>query len=220
MSKKKLLALLLTGAMITSTMAVLPVHAEEAAEAEATAVTTVGPDDAAGVFECWSFVDLHNEFYGKMVEMWNEQNPDKTIQVTFSTYPYADMHNKLMMSLQAGSGAPDLCDIEIGQFPNYTGADCPLYDLGAAMEFRRVVFLGIPQIIHFLLKRRHVQMYLIIFICNIHQFLHIRFRINKDFLQHRCQFMIHQQVISRFFSAKTGRLPAHIIESLISFRLK
>lgn len=56
----------------------------------------------------WSFVDLHNEFYGKMVEKWNEENPDKQIQITFSTYPYSDMHNKLMMSLQAGSGAPDL----------------------------------------------------------------------------------------------------------------
>ena len=73
--------------------------------------------------EMWSFVDLHNEFYGKMVEKWNEENPDKQIQITFSTYPYADMHNKLMMSLQAGSGAPDLCDIEIGQFPNYSGDD-------------------------------------------------------------------------------------------------
>lgn len=55
-------------------------------------------------FEMWSFVDLHNEFYGQMVDKWNEENPDKQIQITFSTYPYSDMHNKLMMSLQAGSG--------------------------------------------------------------------------------------------------------------------
>ena len=77
----------------------------------------------------WSFVDLHNEFYGQMVDKWNEENPDKQIQITFSTYPYSDMHNKLMMSLQAGSGAPDLCDIEIGQFPNYSGDDSPLYSM-------------------------------------------------------------------------------------------
>ena len=43
------------------------------------------------------------------------------------------MHNKLMMSLQAGSGAPDMCDVEIGQFPNYTGADTPLYALNDAL---------------------------------------------------------------------------------------
>ena len=68
-----------------------------------------------------------------MVELWNEQNPDRPINVTFSTYPYSDMHNKLMMSLQAGSGAPDMCDVEIGQFPNYVGDDCPLYPLNDAL---------------------------------------------------------------------------------------
>ena len=129
---KKWLALLLTGTMALSLGTA--VMAEEAeTEAAPTAVTTVGPDDAAGKFELWSFVDLHNEFYGKMVEEWNAENPDKTVQITFSTYPYSDMHNKLMMSLQAGSGAPDLCDVEIGQFPNYTGEDCPLYDVTDAM---------------------------------------------------------------------------------------
>lgn len=131
--KKKWLALLMCGAMAVS-MGV-SVYADEeadAAEAEATAVTTVGPEDGTH-FELWTFVDLHNEFYAKMVEEWNELNPDKQLNVTFSTYPYGDMHNKLMMSLQAGSGAPDICDIEIGQFPNYTGVDCPLYDLTDAL---------------------------------------------------------------------------------------
>ncbi len=130
---KKWLALLLTGAM-AATMGTMAMAEEAETEAAPTAVTTVGPDDATAKFELWSFVDLHNEFYGKMVDLWNEQNPDKTIQITFSTYPYADHHNKLMMSLQAGSGAPDMCDIEIGQFPNYTGENCPLYDLTAALE--------------------------------------------------------------------------------------
>lgn len=131
--KKKWLALLMCGAMVAS-MGV-SVYADEeadAAEAEATAVTTVGPEDGTHL-ELWTFVDLHNEFYAKMVEEWNELNPDKQLNVTFSTYPYGDMHNKLMMSLQAGSGAPDICDIEIGQFPNYTGVDCPLYDLTEAL---------------------------------------------------------------------------------------
>ena len=124
---KKLLALAMTAALAVSMpMAVL------AEEAEAEAVTTVGPEDGTH-FELWSFVDVHNEFYGKMVDLWNEQNPDKPVQITFSTYPYADMHNKLMMSLQAGSGAPDMCDVEIGQFPNYVGDDCPLYPLSDAL---------------------------------------------------------------------------------------
>lgn len=128
--KKKWLSVALAATMVAS----MPIAAmaEEETEAAATAVTTVGPDEGTH-FELWSFVDLHNEFYGKMVEAWNEENPDKQIQITFSTYPYGDMHNKLMMSLQAGSGAPDICDVEIGQFPNYTGADCPLYSLNDAL---------------------------------------------------------------------------------------
>ena len=58
------------------------VMADEAAEGEATAVTTVGPEDGTH-FELWSFVDAHNEFYGKMVEKWNEENPDLQIPLDF-----------------------------------------------------------------------------------------------------------------------------------------
>ena len=65
--------------------------AEETGEVEPEAVTTVG--DANGThMEMWSFVELHNTYYGKMVDMWNAANPDRTIEVTFTTYPYADMH--------------------------------------------------------------------------------------------------------------------------------
>ena len=50
---------------------------EETAEVEPEAVTTVG--DANGThMEMWSFVELHNSYYGKMVEMWNAANPDRT----------------------------------------------------------------------------------------------------------------------------------------------
>ena len=106
--------------------------AEETGEVEPEAVTTVG--DANGThMEMWSFVELHNTYYGKMVDMWNAANPDRTIEVTFTTYPYADMHNKLIMSLQTGEGAPDLCDVELGQFPNVVaGVDEWLYPLDDA----------------------------------------------------------------------------------------
>ena len=128
MNKRWLSILMAAGLVAAMPVAVM---ADDAAE-EPQAVTTVGPEDGTH-FEMWSFVDAHNEFYGQMVEKWNEENPDKPINVTFSTYPYSDMHNKLMMSLQAGSGAPDMCDVEIGQFPNYTGDDCPLVPLNDAL---------------------------------------------------------------------------------------
>ena len=44
-------------------------------------------------FELWSFMSVHNEFYANMVNEWNEQNPDKQIQITFSTYRTC-RHNK------------------------------------------------------------------------------------------------------------------------------
>ena len=84
--------------------------------------------------EMWSFVEAHNTFYAGMLEKWNEQNPDRTIEITFTTYPYADMHTKLLTSLTAGTGAPDICDVEMGQVPNvYEGVDTWLYPLDEAM---------------------------------------------------------------------------------------
>lgn len=65
---------------------------EESTEAEA--ITTTAGDENGTHMEMWSFVELHNTFYADMVEKWNAENPDRTIYVTFTTYPYADMHDK------------------------------------------------------------------------------------------------------------------------------
>ncbi len=100
---------------------------------EEAVVTTVGPDSGTHM-NMWSFVELHNTFYGSMVERWNKENPDRQIQVTFTTYPFGDMHNKMIMALQTGQGAPDLCDVEIGQFPNFLQGDIQLYPLNEAMR--------------------------------------------------------------------------------------
>lgn len=105
--------------------------AEESTEVEEI-VTTVGPDSGTHM-EMWSFVEMHNTFYATMLEKWNEQNPDRQIQITFTTYPFADMHNKLIMALQTGEGAPDLCDIERGQFPNFLQGEPQLYALNDAL---------------------------------------------------------------------------------------
>lgn len=102
-------------------------------EAAADAVTTAGDPNGTHM-EMWSFVELHNTFYAQMLEKWNEQNPDRTIEITFTTYPYADMHTKLLTSLNAGTGAPDLCDVEVGQFPYVVaGVDNWLHPLNDAL---------------------------------------------------------------------------------------
>lgn len=95
----------------------------EEAPAEEEAVSSTKGDPNGTHLDLWTFVELHGTFYLDMVEEWNKQNPDKTIELTATTYPYGDMHQKYLMSLQAGTGAPDLCDVEVGQFPNVVAGE-------------------------------------------------------------------------------------------------
>lgn len=150
--KKKLLSVFLCGAMLTTMLAGCgsspadggstssdggDTAAEEDVAEEGTeeeAVTSTFGDANGTHLDLWTFVELHGTYYGSLVEQWNEANPDRTIELTATTYPYADMHNKLLMSLQAGTGAPDICDVEVGQFPNVVnGGETWLYPLDDAM---------------------------------------------------------------------------------------
>ncbi len=111
-------------------------EAEESTESDVVSDTAGDPNGTH--LELWTFVELHGTFYRDMVEKWNEENPDRTIELTTITYPYSDMHNKLLMSFQAGTGAPDICDVEVGQFPNVVAYEdtalVPLNDYIAPYE--------------------------------------------------------------------------------------
>ncbi|SFF99134.1 arabinosaccharide transport system substrate-binding protein [Lachnospiraceae bacterium C7] len=97
-------------------------------------VTSFG-DKSGEHLELWTFVGQHADFYGKMVKKWNEENPDRKIYLKATTYPYSDMHTKLTMTLQSKKGAPDICDVEVGQFPNVVkGKEEWLYPLDEAMK--------------------------------------------------------------------------------------
>jgi arabinosaccharide transport system substrate-binding protein len=67
----------------------------------------------------WTFVYQHARFYEVMVEKWNVLNPDRQIELEATVLPYEDMHNKLLIALQSGVGAPDIVDIEISKYPNF-----------------------------------------------------------------------------------------------------
>jgi arabinosaccharide transport system substrate-binding protein len=71
----------------------------------------------------WTFINDHADFHKARVEAWNGKNPERQITLNASTLPYEDMHNKLLLSLQSGTGAPDLVDIEISRFGNYLKGD-------------------------------------------------------------------------------------------------
>jgi len=80
----------------------------------------------------WTFQDLHAQFMQKAVEKWNVANPTQKITLKAEVLPYDDMHNKLLIALQSGVGAPDIVDIEISKFANYLKGSiqlAPLNDL-------------------------------------------------------------------------------------------
>ena len=147
--KKKLISALLCASMAASLFVgcggsasesgVDPDAAEETADeeesAESDVVTNTYGDPNGTHLEMWTFVELHAQHYGVMAEEWNELHPDQTIEITCTTYPYSDMHTKLLTALEAGTGAPDICDVEVGQFPNVVeGLDSwlvPLNDYAA-----------------------------------------------------------------------------------------
>ena len=96
-----------------------------------------GGPDAEGRYnlEMWVFAELHATYYEQMAKQWNEENPDRPIDLEVTVYPYEDMHNKLQLAVNSGSGLPDLVDIEVNQFSNFVeGSKSPLSDLTEAAE--------------------------------------------------------------------------------------
>lgn len=84
--------------------------------------------------ELWTFNELHQTFYEDMAKRWNTANPDKQIELVANTFPYDDMHNKLLVALQSGKGAPDLADIELNKFPNFLKGDPQLLPLNDVID--------------------------------------------------------------------------------------
>ena len=97
-----------------------------------------GGSDESGrtSLDMWVFAELHATYYKQMAEQWNEANPDKPIDLNVTVYPYEDMHNKLLLAANSGSGMPDVVDMEVNQFSNFVAEDgrTPLADLTEAAE--------------------------------------------------------------------------------------
>lgn len=63
----------------------------------------------------WTFGDSHADYFTEAQKLWNEENPDRLIELDISVQPFSAMHENLLMALQSGSGAPDLVDVEVGR---------------------------------------------------------------------------------------------------------
>lgn len=82
-------------------------------------VIDAGAGEGATELSYWTFVELHGKHFEKMLEKWNAENTDRQIKLNVTVMPYDDMHNKLSIALQTGTGAPDIADIELGKFPDF-----------------------------------------------------------------------------------------------------
>lgn len=82
----------------------------------------------------WTFNELHQQFYEVAADRWNVRNADRKIRLMAENFPFEDMHNKLLIALQSGVGAPDLVDIEIGKFPNFLKGSIQLEPMNDYVE--------------------------------------------------------------------------------------
>lgn len=130
----RMVAMLLVIAMAMSSVWGCGKKDKDDKETTGSQVLDGGAGEDAVELEYWTFVDLHGQHFEKMLTLWNEQNPDKQIKLKVTVMPYEDMHNKLKIALQTGEGAPDISDIELGQFPNFLEGDVQLVDLTDAMK--------------------------------------------------------------------------------------
>lgn len=92
----------------------------------------------------WTFQAAHQTFMEKAAARWNETYPDRPIELQAETLGYDDVHNNLMISLQTGTGAPDMVDIEIAMYANFiTGEEeyIPLVPLNDIIEPEKDVFI-------------------------------------------------------------------------------
>lgn len=94
------------------------------------------PESSSGgtKLEMWTFNELHKTFYDDMAQRWNKATPNDKIQLNVVVYPYDDMHNKLLVALQSGTGAPDMADIELNKFPNFLKGEPQLLPLNDIIE--------------------------------------------------------------------------------------
>jgi arabinosaccharide transport system substrate-binding protein len=89
----------------------------------------------------WTFQELHKKYYEKTVEIWNKNNPNQQIELSVDAYPNAEMHNKLLISLQSGVGAPDIADININFFQNFLKGDIQLVELNKIIDPEKDKFI-------------------------------------------------------------------------------
>lgn len=82
----------------------------------------------------WSVNELHSAMWTFGEEAYNKKHPEAPIKVNVEILPNAEMHNKLLMALQTGTGAPDIADINLNFYTNFTSKNVQLVPLNDLVE--------------------------------------------------------------------------------------
>ena len=131
---KKLLAVLLAIALIATL-----------------GITTAFAEEEPIHLTLWTFQELHVAFWTTMADVWNEQNPDRPINLTVTNGESHALHTKLLTACEAGEGTPDIADIEIGYYGSFVnkGYLIPINDAVEPYEndvvMSRVTMYGDPE---------------------------------------------------------------------------
>ncbi|MFD1849736.1 extracellular solute-binding protein [Oceanobacillus bengalensis] len=83
-----------------------------------------GDSDGKVELDFWVFGSTG---YDVLVEEYMEEHPD--VKINFNEGEMEDMHNNLFTSLSAGSGAPDIAQIEISEITKFMQAQDQFYNL-------------------------------------------------------------------------------------------
>lgn len=95
--------------------------------------TLIDGDPEGVKLTLWTFSDAHVDYYRKLLKKWNDEDPDYTLEITFKVMPYEELYASLTSALDAGEGAPDICDIDAFSFPEISaGLSDRLYPLDAS----------------------------------------------------------------------------------------
>lgn len=78
--------------------------------------------------------EAHVDIFEYGAKLYNEKHPDAPIELNLEFYPVTEMHNKLLIALQSGIGAPDIVDINLTWWSNFVQGDIQLLPLNDIVE--------------------------------------------------------------------------------------
>ena len=141
MKVKKLTALFLSLLLVVSTAACAnsggaTSNSDTAGDPKTTekAETTDTAEPADPIkLTCW-VNEQHTEIFEYGAELYNEEHPNNPIELSLEFYPVTEMHNKLLIALQSGVGAPDIVDINLTWWSNFMQGDIQLVPLNDIVE--------------------------------------------------------------------------------------